>query len=45
MWQWYIHMPGRSSGYQAIRAVAFGGTLMTSSSDRQAGFFPSISHL
>ena len=40
MWQWYIHMPGLSSGYHAIRAVAFGGTLMTSSSDRQAGFFP-----
>ena len=43
MWQWYIHMPGLSSGYHAIRTVAFGGTLITSSSDRQAGFFPSIS--
>ena len=41
MWQWYIHMPGLSPGYHAIRTVDFGRTLMTSSSDRQAGFFPS----
>ena len=31
---------GPSSGYHAIRTVPFGGTLITSSSDRQAGFFP-----
>jgi hypothetical protein len=33
-------MPGRSSGYHAIRTVPFGGMLTTSSIDRHAGFWP-----
>jgi hypothetical protein len=39
MWHWYIHRPGLSSGYHVIRTVAFGGTSITSSSNRQAAFF------
>ena len=36
---WYIQRPGRRRDNQAIRTVAFGGTLMTTFSDRQAGLF------
>src|SRR6266487_1590196 len=34
MWQWYIQLPGRSSGSQAMRACPLEGMLMVSSQDR-----------
>jgi len=30
MWQWYIHMPGRSSKSMAMRTFEFTGTLTVS---------------
>ena len=34
MWQWYIQLPGRSSGSQAIRTRPWAGTLIVSSQDK-----------
>ena len=41
MWQWYIQLPGRSSGIQAMRTVLRGARFTTSSHERKAGALPS----
>jgi hypothetical protein len=45
MWQWYIQLPGRSSGTQAIRTRPLAGTLIVSSQDRNSGGAPFTSRI